>query len=111
MPTPGAPHPADLNIDLAVRDGKTMTVHHARLDGTLQFMNTENAPLVITSSSEYPPFIEDGCSDAVAEITVPPQSGKTVRLSGRYGLNSSFTYSARIGDSEPEDPIIIIDRR
>ena len=111
MAKPPSPDSPDLTIEVAVRDGKTMTRRSMRLSGTLAFVNSADEPLVITSTSGEPPFVEEGCSKPAARIVIPARTEKVVRLSEAYGWMDDFTYAAQIGDSEPEDPIVIIDRR
>lgn len=99
----------DRNIHVDVRNGKTMTRHRMGYLGELRFRNWSSEPLVITATTGQP-FKESGCNDAVGELTIPPNGEKTVTIHEAYGAEE-FSYSARIGASEPEDPIVIIDRR
>ncbi len=110
MPINGDPVPGDLTLEVTVQDRKTMTQHRIGKCGTLTFRNLADQPLVITSSSAQPPFRESGCDAAVSTFIVAPCATKSVRISDEYEADK-FVYSARIGDSEPEDPIVIIDRR
>jgi hypothetical protein len=110
MTTPGAPG-INLALDLTVRDGKTMTRHHAGERSILTFHNDSEEPLVITCTSDQTPFLDGGCGNPVASFTVPAGGTKAVRISDDVEFGESFVYSARIGNSEAEDPIIIIDRR
>lgn len=111
MPIPGTPESSGLTIEVTVRENKTYTQHRLTEGRSLTFRNTEQQPLVISTASTRPPFIEEGCSESVRTITVAPGSEKRVRIDPSYGEGSWFKYSARIGDAEPEDPIVIIDRR
>jgi len=79
-------------------------------DGILTFTNGSSEPLVISCMSHAEPFQEEGCPDAVATFTVAGNSAKSVRLHPDFNA-ASFTYSARIGNTEAEDPIVIVDRR
>ena len=110
MTTPGTPG-TDLTFDLTVVNGKTMTRHHAGERGILTFLNDSDQPLVITCTSGQEPFLAGGCGDPVATFTVPAGGTKSVRIAEAVAFGQSFVYSARIGNSEPEDPIIILDRR
>ena len=110
MSTQGEHGSDDLNLEVTVRDGKTMTRHRIGKCGTLTFRNLADEPLMIATSSGQPPFRESGCDAPVSAFTVAPGTTKSVRISDEYKAEE-FVYSARIGDAEPEDPIIIIDRR
>ena len=110
MSMTGDPKDADLTLAVTVRDGKTMTQHRMGAEGTLSFRNDSGEPLVVTCMTDDEPFLEEGCSGAVAEFTVPPNGTKVVRISEGFG-GDSFVYSAQIGDADPEDPIVILDRR
>jgi hypothetical protein len=109
MPTPSQQGPADLTIEVSVRHGKTMTQHRLDESGTLTFRNRSDQALVIAART-CAPFVESGCGDAVSEFTIPPGADKTVRISEKF-QEPEFVYSAQAGDAEPEDPIVIIDRR
>lgn len=110
MMTPG---PAGYNytIDVTVRDGKTMTRHHVGERSIITFHNDSNQALVVTCTSGQAPFLDGGCGDATAEFAVPAGGAKAVRIAESVAWGESFVYSARIGDSDAEDPIIILDRR
>jgi len=110
MTTPGTPG-INLTFDMTVLNGKTMTRHHASERSILTFHNDSEQPLVIICTSGQEPFLDGGCGDPVATFTVPAGGTKAVRIAEAVSKGQSFVYSARIGDSEPEDPIIIIDRR
>jgi hypothetical protein len=109
MPTPSQQGSADLTIEVSVRHGKTMTQHRVGESGTLTFRNRSDQALLIAARSSAP-FVESGCGDPVSEFTVPPGADKTVRIFEKF-QGSEFVYSAQAGDTEPEDPIVIIDRR
>jgi len=110
MPTPVDPAAAGLSLVIEERGGKTMTRHRMGADGILTFRNASAEPLVITCRSHAEPFLEEGCSTAVGSFTVSGNGVKSVRIAPDFDQDS-FTYSARIGDHEPEDPIVIVDRR
>ena len=99
---------ADLEVWVAVRNGKTMTQYRVGERGALTFRNVSDQPLVISSSSGAP-FQEQDCDDPVSTLTVPPGSEKIVRIAGNF-QETEFLYTAQIGNSEPEDPVVIIDR-
>lgn len=100
---------AGRTIHVDDRGGKTMTRHRMGYQGVLKFRNWSDKPLVITASA-CQPFKLPGCSDAAAEFTVPPETELSVTIHECFSADE-FAYSARIADSEPEDPIVIIDRR
>jgi hypothetical protein len=101
--------PRHLTVEVGVRHGKTMTQHHLDEEGTLTFHNASDEPLVISAASGAP-FKEEGCGDAVSELSVPPRGNRIVRVAPGFRAEE-FIYSARIGDAEPEDPVVILDRR
>ena len=102
---------ADLSIELAVEEGMTKTVHRVKKNGTLKFENgSKDKPLTIRSTARRPPFVLPGCADPQSEFEVPPGTPRIVNVSGAYGLGDYFTYKAQIEGSDPEDPIVIIDR-
>jgi hypothetical protein len=103
------PGPLHLTVEVTVRNGKTMTQYRLGEEGTLTFRNASNEPLVVSSPSGTP-FQEDGCGDAASEVSVAPGTEKTVRVASGFHAEE-FIYSARIGDAEPEDPVVILDRR
>jgi hypothetical protein len=109
MQSPG-PAGYSLTIDVTVHEGKTMTRHHVGERSILTFHNDSGEPLVITCTSGQSPFLDGGCGSATAEFTVPAGGSKAVRIAETISRGDSFVYSARIGNSEPEDPIIILDR-
>jgi hypothetical protein len=98
----------DLTIEVTVDEGRTTSQYHMGRNGSLTFRNDSGDPLVVTATAGRP-FREHGCSEPQAEITVPPGSEKTVRIADDFN-GTRFAYTARIGDTEPEDPIVIIDR-
>ena len=110
MPITGGPTTAGLSLTLQVSGPKTMTQHRMGEDGTLTFKNESAEPLVITCLSHAKPFREEACPDAVATFTVAGNSAKSVRLHPDFNA-ASFTYSAKIGNTDAEDPIVIVDRR
>jgi hypothetical protein len=110
MTTPGSPG-INLTLDLTVLNGKTMTRHHVGERSILTFHNDSEEPLVVTCTSGQAPFLDGGCGNPVESFTVPAGGTKAVRIAEAVTLGQSFVYSARIGNSEPEDPIIILDRR
>lgn len=114
MPTPGDPGDSDLielTIELAVEFGQTKTVHRVKRRGTLKFKNgSKNKSLAIKSPAPVAPFVVPGYPGPVSEFTVPRNSSMNVTISEAYDIGASFTYTAQIEDSLPEDPIVIIDR-
>ncbi len=110
MTMPG-PAGYNLTIDLTVREGKTMTRHHVGERSILTFHNDSDEALVISCTSGQTPFLDGGCGTATAEFAVPAGGTKAVRIADSVTWGDSFVYSARIGDAEAEDPIVILDRR
>lgn len=102
----------DLSVELGVHNGVTKTVIRIRKNGTLKFKNKLNAdPLTIHSGANPPPFLVPGVGGAQAQFVVPAGENMTVTVSGAYEIGHQFAYSAKVGDSTPEDPIVIVDRR
>ena len=108
MTTQGMPE-ADLEVWVDVRNGRTMTQYRIGEQGQLTFRNLSKQPLVISSPSGEP-FQEEGCAGPVSTFTVDPGSRKVVAISRKYDA-TEFLYTAQIGEAEPEDPVVIIDRR
>ena len=101
--------PRHLTVEVSVRNGKTMTQYRLGEDDTLTFRNASDEPLVISAASGSP-FQEQGCNSAVAELSIPPGGDKTVRVAPGF-CEDEFVYSAQVGDADPEDPVVILDRR
>ncbi len=110
MTTPG-PAGSNLIIDVTVLNGKTMTRHHIGERGILTFHNDSEQSLVITCTSGQSPFLDGGCGNPTNEFSVPAGGSKSIRIADTVDFGQSFVYSAKIGNSEPEDPIVIVDRR
>lgn len=115
MPTPadpGEPGLIDLTVELAVELGQTKTVHRIKKGGAFKVRNgSPDATLTIASPAPEPPFVLSGCTSGVSSFVVDPRSSKTVTISEAYDEGASFTYTAQIEGSQPEDPIVIIERR
>lgn len=102
----------DMAVELGVHDGVTKTVIRIRKHGTLKFKNKLNDhPLTIHSGANPHPFLVPGIGGAQPGFVVPAGQNMTVTVSGTYEVGHQFTYSAKVGDSTPEDPIVIVDRR
>ena len=99
---------ANRAIDVDVRLGKTMTRHRMGYLGKLRFSNPSQWPLVVKAAAGSPFRVPD-CGDARGTFTVPAGGSLEVGIHPDFGGNE-VVYSAKIGDYEPEDPIIIIDR-
>ena len=72
MSTHGEHGSDDLNLEVTVRDGKTMTRHRIGKCGTRTFRNLADQPLMIATSSGQPPFRESGCDAPVSALPSPP---------------------------------------
>ena len=110
MTMPG-PASSTLTIDVTVRDNKTMTRHHVGRRGIIAFHNDSEESLVITCTSGESPFLDGGCGNPVSTFSVPAGGTKAVRIVDTLQEGQSFVYSAKIGNSEAEDPVVIVDRR
>ena len=114
MTTPDPSQPllaADLSIEVAEHQGKTMTVHRIKQNGKLMFRNKSRQPLTISSAAADPPFVPEGCSSAVSSFIVQPDDKVTVIIAPAYVVGWKFTYQAQIEGAAAEDPIVIVDRR
>jgi len=113
VPTdPGDPGLVDLTIELAVESGQTKTVHRIRKGGAFRVKNhSPDKILTIASPAAEPPFVPSGYTNAVSSFDVDAHDSKTVTISEAYDVGASFTYTAQIEGSQPEDPIVIIERR
>ncbi len=110
--SPAEPTAADLTIELSVHEGMTKTTLRIRERGLLKFHNKSlDQSLRIESADKPPPFMLEGCTEPQSGFDVSPKGHRTVTVSSAYVVEKKFTYTARIGDSIPEDPIVIIDRR
>jgi hypothetical protein len=64
---------------------------------------------VVTAKSGSP-FVEvDDSSALVSEIRVAPNDEKSVRIKKNFP-DPEFGYTARIGTTEEDDPIVILER-
>lgn len=109
---PAGPEATDLSLELEVHKGMTKTSHKVKERATLKFRNkSKDEVLRIESEDVPPPFMVSGYANAQSGFDVPKNDQKTVTVSSSYVVGMRFTYTARIGDSNPEDPIVIIDRR
>lgn len=115
MPTPDPPESlldGDLDIEVEVHEGKTMSVRHVKHGGKLRFNNKDGVKkLLVLSSATNPPFVLSEGSDPVSWFEVTAGGQKFVWISPRYLADSRFTYTALIDGSRAEDPIVIVDRR
>jgi hypothetical protein len=102
----------ELSVELGVHEGKTKTIHRIRRYGTLKFKNKHQSDsLTIESEDDPPPFLVPGIGGAQSQFVVEASSNLTVTVSGEYDVGDKFAYSAKIGDSDAEDPVVIVDRR
>lgn len=100
------------SVELGVHNGMTKTVIRIRKKGTIKFKNKHStSTLTIASPNNPPPFLVPGVSGPQSQFVVPPKDHLTVTISGAYDVGSHFTYTAQVGDSTPEDPVVIVDRR
>lgn len=99
------------SVELGVQNGVTKTVHRIRKNGALRFKNRLNSePLTIAAAGHAAPFLIPGVAGPQSGFVVPGGTNMTVMVSNALNVGDQFSYSARIGNSNPEDPIIIIDR-
>lgn len=109
---PAEPEVTDLSLELMVHNGMTKSVLKIKERGSLKFRNkSRDNTLRIASNDDPPPFMVPGYADAQSGFDVLKNSHLIVTVSSSYVVGMQFAYTARIGDSLPEDPIVIIDRR
>lgn len=106
----------NLTVELGVHNGMTKTVIRVRKNGTIKFKNKHNtSALTITATPTVPPspapFLVPGIGGAQMQFTVEAGDDLTVTISPEYNVGDQFSYKAQVGDSTPEDPIVIVDRR
>lgn len=100
---------SEVAIELAVADEMTKTIRRVNPGGTLLFTNSWNQVLTIASAANPPPFIVPSNPNPVSNFPVNPHSSKPAQISPAYTAGTFFTYTAQIGNSTPEDPIVIIE--
>lgn len=99
-------------VELGVHNNVTKIVFRIRRNGTLKFKNQLNPdPLTIASAAIPPPFLVPGVAGPQAQFVVPAGQNLTVQVSGAYGIGQFFAYTSQVGNSAPEDPIVIVDRQ
>ena len=104
--------PATRYIDYEVHDGKTKMSFRIKEGGTLKFKNkSADRILRIKSDARLPPFDVPEHPEPRWEFTVDPKDDLDVTIDAAYVAGSCFTYSSQIGDSDAEDPIVIIERK
>ena len=102
----------NLTVELGVDNGMTKTVIRIRKNGTIKFKNKHNAStLTIASQASPPPFLVPGVGGAQSQFVVPAGEDLTVTIAADYDVGDQFSYTSQVGNSTPEDPIVIVDRR
>ncbi|MGQ0835775.1 MAG: hypothetical protein ACT4O5_12815 [Gammaproteobacteria bacterium] len=99
---------ARLDIRITQQDGKTHTTFGKKKDAhKVSFHNDDqNDTLTVTVSD--PNALCDGGQPAPQPIVVAPLGSAGYKICANYS-GTQFTYTAQIGNSTPEDPIIIMD--
>jgi hypothetical protein len=104
--------PATRWFDFEVHNGTTKMSYRIKERGTLKFKNkSPDKILRIKSDAKRPPFDVPDNSKPQWEFTVDPKSSLSVDIDDAYVHGDCFTYSSQIGESTPDDPIVIIERR
>ena len=108
---PLEPAATTLSFALEVHDGKTKHSFRIQEGGTLKFKNkSKDKDLQIKAKGPSAPFVDvRGDPKPRWDVTIPPGATASVKVSGDYKKGDSFTYSSRIGESEEDDPIVIIE--
>jgi len=103
-----------VTIELKVANGKTMTVHRIRRGGTIDFLNDDDCDkltiIATVPGDKPPPFIVPKEPKPVSRFEVDPNTKLPVKINRAYEKGDFFHYSAQIGTSTREDPIVIIDK-
>ncbi|HEU4517268.1 MAG TPA: hypothetical protein VFR77_08195 [Steroidobacteraceae bacterium] len=105
--------PATRYFAYEIHDGQTKVSFRIKEGGMLKFKNKSlKENLVITSGATLEPFDDDDDdgTPSKSSVTVGKDSEKGVRIDKRYVAGTCFTFSSRIGQSQEEDPIVIIER-
>lgn len=100
---------SDLTIVVSVRDNRTMSQYAMPRNRKLTFVNDSDQQLVVTAKTGSPFVDVDDPSILVGEVRVEPRGEKSVRIKKTF-QDSEFGYTARIGNTEEDDPIVILER-
>ena len=99
---------ARLHIRLSQKDGKTHTTFGKKKDADKVFFYNDDPGETLTVTISDPNALCDGGQPAPQPIVVAPLSNAGYKICTSYS-GAHFTYTAQIGTSTPEDPIIIIE--
>lgn len=102
-----------LNIYVRNRDGSTESMYAASRGGKVVFHNTDcEHELVVTIEriDQERPQHENGCGPQ-ERIVVRPKDKVEFPISPETPEGTKYKYTARIGESKPEDPIIYVPGR
>lgn len=110
--TMGSSTSARLNIHVDDKCGKTVSKFGVDSEGVVEFINDHESKTLTVSILTV---AENGaalyCGDEPIEtFTVSPSGKRSFRISRNYTA-VDFKYTATLSGSEPEDPVIIIERR
>ena len=112
-----AVEPAATSLSFAYRVHGKMTkeVFKIKQDGRLKIENQSPDHNLRIEAQEIeekkgPPFEVPGISTPQLGFTVPPKSKIEVKIAGAYTEGDEFTFQSRIGESQVNDPIVIIER-
>ena len=110
--TMGSSTAARLNIHVNDDCGKTVSKFGVDSEGVVEFIN-DHGTKTLTVSIQTDPGNGTAlqCDDEpIATFTVTPSGKRAFRIPRNFTAES-FKYTATLEGSEPEDPIIIIERR
>ena len=98
---------ANLELYIAVASGKTLTKIGKKSTDKIVFHNESSTDSLVVTFSPTNVVKNKHGSSSISSITVPAGGEETVRFESTLG--NSVKYTAQIGTTTAEDPIIIID--
>ena len=100
-----------LSFDYVVHEGVTKEVFRLKQHGKLKLKNKSSDKILrIEAKAEKPPFVVPDNPTAQSELIVPPNSTIEVTIARNYEPGDSFIFRSQIDGSDPNDPIVIIER-
>ena len=104
------PPPTILSFALEVQEGVTKNSFIISEGGWLRIRNKSPDRLLRIQTKDRPPFYVQGIVEPQAGFTVRPGQTVNVKINAAYTDGMRFTYISQIEGSEPDDPIVIIER-
>ena len=99
---------ADIRLRIFTENNKTLTGFVVKGNDTLIFQNDSDQTLRVTVDSAE--AISEHGKGPTDLFKIEPGQQKSFSINDGCAHNSKFKYTATIGRSEAEDPVIIIDR-